>query len=162
MNALGKIRNNYKYYPLQYQHENIKINKLKEKLINEIFNDWLDYDEKQNNVYNKINDTKELKKLKEMPYKKYLQTEHWDNKRKGALYRAKYKCQLCSDKENLQVHHNTYENRGQEKDEDLVVLCEICHAKFHNKISQSSKLEENKRIVEELRELGIDDEDIFF
>lgn len=71
--------------------------------------------------------------LKTMPYQEYLQTEHWRNKRKSALKRAKYKCQLCNNKENLQVHHNTYENRGNEKDEDLIVLCEDCHKKFHDK-----------------------------
>ena len=74
-----------------------------------------------------------IQELKTMPYQEYLQTEHWRNKRKRALKRANYKCQLCSSKENLQVHHNTYDNRGNEKDEDLIVLCEICHGKFHDK-----------------------------
>ena len=68
-----------------------------------------------------------------MPYQEYLQTKHWRNKRYEALKRANHKCQLCGSKENLQVHHNTYDNRGNEKDEDLIVLCEICHAKFHDK-----------------------------
>lgn len=30
------------------------------------------------------------------------------------------------------IHHNTYVNRGYEKDEDLVVLCDECHKKFHD------------------------------
>ena len=75
----------------------------------------------------------EINMLKVMPYQEYLQTEHWRNKRYEALNRANHKCQLCGNKENLQVHHNTYDNRGNEKDEDLIVLCEICHAKFHDK-----------------------------
>lgn len=74
-----------------------------------------------------------IQKLKEMPYKEYLETDHWKSKRKRALKRANYKCQLCSSKESLQVHHNTYKNRGNEKDEDLIVLCENCHSKYHGK-----------------------------
>lgn len=79
------------------------------------------------------NNTTDLQELKNMPYKEYLQTGHWKNIRKQALFRAKYKCQLCGDKSKLNVHHNTYENRGEEKDEDLIVLCQDCHSKFHNK-----------------------------
>ena len=75
----------------------------------------------------------ELDRLINMPYKEYLQTEHWKEVRGNALYRAKYKCQLCGNKDNLNVHHNTYENRGNEKDEDLIVLCQKCHGKFHDK-----------------------------
>ena len=75
----------------------------------------------------------EINVLKTIPYQEYLQTEHWRNKRYEALKRANHKCQLCGSKENLQVHHNTYDNRGNEKDEDLIVLCEICHGKFHDK-----------------------------
>jgi len=71
--------------------------------------------------------------LKTMPYKEYLQTEHWKNIRKKVLAKARYKCQLCNNKNNLHVHHNTYENRGNERLEDLIVLCEDCHTKFHIK-----------------------------
>jgi len=72
-----------------------------------------------------------IEELRKMPYEEYLQTGHWQNIRKQALFRAKYKCQLCSNKGKLFVHHNTYENRGEEKDEDLIVLCKDCHEKFH-------------------------------
>jgi len=71
--------------------------------------------------------------LKTMPYKEYLETKHWEITRKRILEKANYKCQLCSSKKNLNVHHNTYKNRGQEKDEDLIVLCKKCHTKFHDK-----------------------------
>lgn len=76
----------------------------------------------------------EMNKLKKMPYKEYLQTEHWKNKRKSTLKKAKYKCELCNSKDNLNVHHKTYENRGCEMSRDLIVLCEKCHSKFHDKL----------------------------
>lgn len=63
---------------------------------------------------------------------KYLKSETWFQKRKGALDRANNKCQLCSSRKNLNVHHNTYENVGDEKEEDLIVLCGECHKKYHS------------------------------
>jgi hypothetical protein len=75
-----------------------------------------------------------LEILKSMPYKDYLLTYHWRITRKKTLKRAHYKCQICGSVKNLNVHHNTYENRGEEKDEDLIVLCENCHGKFHDKL----------------------------
>jgi 5-methylcytosine-specific restriction endonuclease McrA len=72
-----------------------------------------------------------LQVLREMPYREYLQTPEWDATRKTAYRRAGYRCQLCNSSGVLNVHHKTYENRGCEKDADLIVLCNKCHAKFH-------------------------------
>ena len=69
----------------------------------------------------------------EIDYKCYLGTAVWDEKRKEKLKEAEYKCQLCSKKDiKLHVHHNTYERIGNEDMNDLIVLCEDCHKKFHN------------------------------
>lgn len=87
------------------------------------------------NLISKYCNIENITDLKYMPYKEYLQTNHWKIVKKKALIRAGNKCQLCSSKLNLNVHHNTYENRGQEKDEDLIVLCQDCHGKFHDKFN---------------------------
>lgn len=72
-----------------------------------------------------------ISKLKD--YKDYLKTYDWNETRKIVLKEANYKCQLCGAKNvKLNVHHNTYENIGHEYREDLVVLCDDCHKKFHN------------------------------
>ena len=69
-----------------------------------------------------------------MPYSEYLQTEHWLHFREQALRNAQFRCRVCNTKDAvLDVHHNNYENRGRETFNDIVVLCESCHAKFHNK-----------------------------
>lgn len=73
-------------------------------------------------------------KARAMPYAEYLQTEHWKLRRKRALRLAGYKCQLCNQDGDLHTHHKTYENLGCEQDDDLVVLCKDCHAKFHDKL----------------------------
>lgn len=77
-------------------------------------------------------DKRYTRALRLIPYNEYLQTEHWKRVRERILRQSGYKCQSCGSLCNLNVHHNTYENRGHEKDEDLVVLCFDCHQKFHN------------------------------
>ena len=74
---------------------------------------------------------KEIAVLRLLPYSEYLKTDHWQYTRKRALIIAGYVCHLCNSKDRLQVHHKTYERRGCELQEDLVVLCERCHRKFH-------------------------------
>ena len=67
-----------------------------------------------------------------MKYQDYLKTKHWQRVRGDALERAEYHCAVCgSSEERLHVHHNTYKRLGNERDADLVVLCEECHAIFH-------------------------------
>ena len=76
-----------------------------------------------------------IKTLAEIPYKDFLQTIYWNVIREYMLSQAKYKCQLCTLKDELHVHHKTYEHHGQEHLylEDLIVLCKKCHSKFHNR-----------------------------
>jgi 5-methylcytosine-specific restriction endonuclease McrA len=70
-----------------------------------------------------------------MTYEGYLKTEHWKDARADAIYRADYKCQLCSEKDRqLQVHHNNYECLGNEGYSDMIALCDQCHARHHGKL----------------------------
>lgn len=78
----------------------------------------------------------EIKKLKLMPYREYLKTEHWMKKRLQTLKRYNFRCQMCNRKDKLHVHHRTYERRGEELLTDLICLCDKCHAKFHDKIKE--------------------------
>lgn len=78
-----------------------------------------------------------IKEFSSMPYKDYLNTDEWKNKRLCALKAAGFSCQLCNDSDKtLHVHHRTYERRGNEKLGDLIVLCEDCHKKFHDIIEE--------------------------
>lgn len=72
-----------------------------------------------------------IKELKLLPYKEYLSSQHWQSLRKSMLRRSHYKCQLCNEGGILDVHHRTYENKGDEDYSDLIVLCRNCHSKFH-------------------------------
>lgn len=65
-------------------------------------------------------------------YDKYLEHDYWHNIRIRKLKEADFKCQLCGNKDKLNVHHNNYNNLFMEKANDLIVLCESCHKKFHD------------------------------
>lgn len=82
-------------------------------------------------VFNRSSNKKLSKRQKE--YRKYLGSEHWIETKALAKRRAGYKCQLCGNTRYLQVHHNNYSRLGHEQDNDLIVLCRNCHAKYHNK-----------------------------
>jgi HNH endonuclease len=69
--------------------------------------------------------------LRKMPHPDYLLTPEWVERRRGALRRAGHECQTCGADGRLHVHHRTYERRGQEWVDDLVVLCEDCHLAVH-------------------------------
>ena len=66
-------------------------------------------------------------------YASYISSHAWKKKAREMREKANFKCQLCActDKP-LNVHHNNYERLGRERDDDLIVLCEPCHHKFHN------------------------------
>ena len=77
-----------------------------------------------------------VENLKKMKYEDFLQTDYWKLVSEQARINAHYKCQLCgcNDKK-LNVHHNTYEHRGEEFKhmEELICLCEDCHNFYHHK-----------------------------
>jgi hypothetical protein len=78
-----------------------------------------------------IYDHARLVELKNMDYELYLKTEEWQRTRLDAIERARGACEKCGSGEKLQVHHITYERRGEELPEDLIVLCKKCHKNEH-------------------------------
>ena len=68
-------------------------------------------------------------------YKSYLLSPHWKARRARALKLAEYKCNNCASGKKLEVHHLRYTNIGHEPDEDLVVLCSVCHEFERNEIN---------------------------
>ena len=64
------------------------------------------------------------------PYSDYLETEHWVSLSRR-LREERGECWVCKCRANLHAHHRTYVRIGQELDEDIVVLCESCHAGVH-------------------------------
>lgn len=69
--------------------------------------------------------------LRALPYAEYLRTPEWLARRRQAVQRARFRCNVCNSGGRLDVHHRTYERRGDERPSDLVVLCHDCHEMFH-------------------------------
>ena len=77
--------------------------------------------------------------LRKMPLVQYLKQPEWQVRRVQALMRARYRCKMDANHDaTLDVHHNSYENYGDERPEDLVVLCRACHQKFHGIVEDAS------------------------
>jgi hypothetical protein len=69
-----------------------------------------------------------------MEYKDYLKTDHW--KEISSKKKKNGKCGICGSKENLNVHHIKYTNKGEsvlfnETHGVLRILCEDCHHMWH-------------------------------
>lgn len=75
-----------------------------------------------------------LAALRSMPYPDYLETDEWFNVRMSALDASGWRCQVCNTDEELEVHHRTYDRRGEEVLEDVTVLCRGCHQRAHDTV----------------------------
>ena len=62
-------------------------------------------------------------------YEEYIISPEWKYRRIRALWLAGWRCESCGDdfEPGLHVHHLTYRNMGNELDNDLQVLCRVCH-----------------------------------
>ena len=92
------------------------------------------------------NNEQTKKMLRELPYELYLKTKHWAKVRAAQMLIHKAVCQEKSHYEigeswytgdweaDIHVHHLTYENIGNERYSDLVVLCATHHSAWHREV----------------------------
>lgn len=83
--------------------------------------------------------------LKELPHDEYLQTDHWKAVAAKARKRANFRCAVCGSRDDPNVYHRTYERKGQEEPDDLVVLCRDCHMRHHGKLPRLPEAEPEVR-----------------
>ena len=80
------------------------------------------------NYFNRPHNLETIEELKKLRYDEYLQSKWWTAWSK--IYKGE-KCEQCGRKYELNVHHLTYENIGDEKSSDVITLCKRCHIDFH-------------------------------
>jgi len=70
----------------------------------------------------------------------FYDSPQWAAIRRAALDAAQHRCQLWAGHTGrVEVHHRTYERfGGAERLEDLCVLCEDCHGRFHDRLPKLS------------------------
>jgi hypothetical protein len=78
---------------------------------------------------------------KEQKYSDYIRSAKWRLKRRQAIEAAGGVCQHCGNSRwsGLDVHHVTYDRFGNERPEDLLVLCKVCH-KTYDELRQHESL----------------------
>ena len=64
-------------------------------------------------------------------YEAWLCTDAWAEIREAALERADRACEACCATRRLQVHHKHYKTFGNERPQDVQVLCAECHVDEH-------------------------------
>lgn len=73
-------------------------------------------------------------------YNQYIKSDAWKNKVSEILDRDHHECQLCGRKDDLQIHHTTYDRLFHEDNEDLICLCGDCHKKAHDEYDEDDSL----------------------
>lgn len=75
-----------------------------------------------------------------LEYQRYLKDHHWRMFRKWILRQRGGACEKCGISnvwsimaygQPINVHHISYDHLGQERPEDVVVLCRRCHEEAH-------------------------------
>lgn len=81
-------------------------------------------------------------------YKAYLRSREWGIKSAAARERAGYACERCGSNSELEVHHKHYRMLGNEKPEDLEVLCPKCHVKADDERKQETTIRKRRRRID--------------
>lgn len=89
--------------------------------------------------------------MKKDQYREYLASEAWQIRRKWKLEQADHRCQVCNSDEQLHVHHRTYDRLGNERENDLTVLCRDCHALFHHRMPDPAESDPEMSTLEAWR-----------
>lgn len=80
-----------------------------------------------------------FKHINSLSYQDFLRTPYWLTISEYKKFKSNYKCAVCGGSTKLATHHSSYKRHGREHeyqviDEDLIVLCQDCHSKFHDKL----------------------------
>jgi hypothetical protein len=74
-----------------------------------------------------------------LSYHEYIKSDLWRLRRYVYFKQHPRRCTACPARSGVTLHHLSYENLGNEPDEDLVALCWECHGEFHAKHGVKAK-----------------------
>jgi 5-methylcytosine-specific restriction endonuclease McrA len=82
-------------------------------------------------------------------YQALLRSSRWQAMRRDRLVERGWKCERCrSLAYDLQLHHRHYDTLGDERDEDLVLLCPPCHRRADAERMREREAEQWRRRVD--------------
>lgn len=64
-------------------------------------------------------------------YDEYLKSDHWKNIKRKYINIKGDKCRICNNI-GQELHHLTYKSLGNERVDDLMLLCSLCHENVHD------------------------------
>jgi 5-methylcytosine-specific restriction endonuclease McrA len=65
-----------------------------------------------------------------------LDSTSYGKLQRQVLQRDGWRCQVCGNMQNLQVHHLKFRSQsGGDEEQNLITLCAECHAQVHRKAS---------------------------
>jgi len=89
--------------------------------------------------WEKIKKTNQIKQKIKSHLSGKVNPRRWGQYHREELFKLiDYKCQVCGELNNLEIHHKQYTNNL----EDLAVLCKKCHMKIHRKRDENGRLKE--------------------
>lgn len=96
-------------------------------------------------------------------YYEYIRSEQWYTRTAAIRKRNGGICECCNMRYGDSVHHRSYANLGNEKDEELTHLCTPCHREVHGKKQKAFFIWPNRRshlilLQLEVKQLGLFDE----
>lgn len=80
-----------------------------------------------------------MQKLQQLGFKsleEYYESDHWKVFKKAYYSQHPKRCWATGRTDNIDLHHITYENLGNEKDEDVIPLCREMHEKLHKFVKE--------------------------
>ena len=67
-------------------------------------------------------------------YYEYIKSPQWYARTEQVRLRLDGLCEVCELRWATEVHHRSYANLGNERDEELLSVCHFCHGMIHGKI----------------------------
>jgi 5-methylcytosine-specific restriction endonuclease McrA len=67
-------------------------------------------------------------------------SRQWRCRRDEVIVRQRFRCGRCGQERHLQVHHLSYDHLGDERPDELVALCLMCHWTVHNDEQEARRL----------------------
>lgn len=84
-------------------------------------------------------------------YYEYLQSETWLARAEKVRERNGGMCECCNIRFITDTHHRTYERLGDEREDDLIGLCQMCHKYIHGFITFVPMFPSRLQVLEKLR-----------
>ncbi len=96
-------------------------------------------------------------------YKVYIQSKHWEQRKKKYYKKFGRKCEVCYSVNHIQLHHKYYGNYGEESDEHLVALCMFHHSQLHEGLGIVTKdmVKKSDKLIKEMQEFHGQDKELY-